>query len=325
MMTGLYPHSSGAIDNEHTYDPGLPTIAAILDSVGYHTAMIGKYDAYNTPQPGWDYWMAEASSTTYSNPKFNINGYTKTLFGNTTQIIIDSSDKILSTIDTPFFMIIAHQAPHKKVVPLPADEGMYASEQMPFPPNFFPYTDLYPSFLDDHAQYHDSAGVETDLENYYEGIQGIETNVTDIFDVLTARNLLNNTMMLFTADNGYLYGEHLLVGKGLPLEPSIKLPMFIRYPAWFATNTVVADPMVLQTDVAPSILEAAGINPAPYHFQGFSMHKLAKGHAKRDMILYENIKYATQEDPITPSLRTLRTAHYKYNRYQCTEKDRGIF
>ena len=77
IMTGLYPHSNGAYDNFNGYFANLPTIATILDSAGYHTAMIGKYHVYKSQQPGWDYWMAKIGETDYVDPQFNVNGVIK--------------------------------------------------------------------------------------------------------------------------------------------------------------------------------------------------------------------------------------------------------
>ena len=327
MMTGLYAHSNGSIDGDTPYFPWLPTIATILDSAGYHTGMIGKFGVYFVPQPGWDYWMGRTkfANGEYLDPKFNVNGIVKTIEGNVTQIITDTTYRLVSEIDTPFFVCIGHQAPHQPAIALPASEGIYASEEMPVPANFFPYNSFYPSFLYANVPPLTETVIVSDLEKYFECLKDIDRNIEDIFDVLSDRNLLDNTLLMFTSDNGFLFGEHALKGKELPYDPSIKLPMFIRYPAWFNANTLVKIPMGLTVDIAPTLLEAAGVNEEPYHFQGLSLHKLANGELTRDKMLYENIKYADTTGKFRPSIRSIRSNNYKYNLYFCEELTEEFF
>ncbi|MBA2408050.1 MAG: sulfatase-like hydrolase/transferase [Chitinophagales bacterium] len=327
IMTGLYPHNNGAYDNFEGYDLDLPTIGTILNSAGYHTAMIGKYDVYENPQPGWDYWMAKKGKTEYENAEWNVNGTDKLIPGHVTQIINDSSNKMVAKLDTPFMICIEHQTPHQPVIPLPQDVGKYADEPMPIPSNFVAFNYLYPSFLYQRPFYTEVDALAEDMQAYFEGIQGIEDNVDQIFKILTLRNLLQNTLIMYTGDNGIIQGEHLLRGKGLPYEPSMRVPMFIRYPEWFTPNTVSKKQIGLNIDIAPTLLEAAGIKAAPYKFPGYSLHQLELGNVKRDMFLFENIKifHPNDDESFTPSSRTIRTKSYKYNWYQCIEQTEEFF
>jgi phosphoglycerol transferase MdoB-like AlkP superfamily enzyme len=152
------------------------------------------------------------------------------------------------------------------------------------------------SFLyeDSSKLYLEKSKLKSDYEGYFEGILGIEDNTKDILDILTQRNLLENTMIIFMSDNGAIFGEHLLKGKGEAYEPSTHLPLFIRYPAWFSPNTVVnGDFFTLNIDIMPTILSAACIYPSSYHFQGTSLTKLLSGQVKRPEFLYETIKLAS--------------------------------
>jgi hypothetical protein len=135
-------------------------------------------------------------------------------------------------------------------------------------------------------------------------------------------------MIIFTGDNGSLYGEHLLAGKGLAYEPSIRLPLFIRYPEWFAAGTTTSDQLGLHIDLAPTILEAAGIDHSAYHFHGKSLHDLVTGQASRGLLMYENMKLYEDEgddEVATPSIRSVRSLHYKYVQYQCTSVTEEFF
>jgi arylsulfatase A-like enzyme len=328
IMTGLYPHNNGAYDNTAQYNSSLPTIATILDDAGYHTAMVGKFHVFYTPQPGWDYWFSKYGETDYSDPKFNYNGQSKTIPGHTATIINDSATAVLSTIDTPFLVNIGHMIAHKTIVPEPQYEGMYAQESMPMPSNFYKYQKDYPSFLYDRGFYLFEEQLEEDYEEYFEGLMSIEENLQDVFSILEARGILENTMIIFTSDNGSLYGEHLLAGKGVPYEPSIRQPLFIRYPAWFSPGTEVTASIGLHVDLASTICEAAGIDDQPYHFQGISLHDQATGEEIRNLMLFENIKLYPDEgddDLPTPSIRSVRDFQYKYNRYQCSTQTEEFF
>ena len=328
IMTGLYPHSNGAYDNISTYNSSLPTIASILHGAGYHTAMIGKFHAYYSPQPGWDYWLSKYGETDYTDPKFNYNGTTKIIYGHTTAIINDSSEAVLAAIDTPFFMNIGHLVAHKNIVPEPQYDGIYHNKAMPIPSDFYKYPKDYPSFLYERGYYLAQVQLNDDYEKYFEGVRSIDDNMDSIFSILQSRGLLGNTLIIFTSDNGSMYGEHLLAGKGVAYDPSIRQPMFIRYPAWFSPGTEIANSIGLHVDLAPTILEAAGIDATPYHFQGISLHKQATGELNRNLMLYENIKlYADEgnDDVPTPSIRSVRDFNYKYISYQCQSVTEEFF
>lgn len=202
---------------------------------------------------------------------------------------------------------------------------MYDNEVMPVPADIAPYSTLYPSFLYGTGPPLTESVLVKDLEKYFECLTDIDRNIDDIFQVLTDRNLLDNTVLLFTSDNGFMYGEHGIKGKELPYEPSIRLPMFIRYPKWFEPNTQVTIPMGLNVDIAPTLLEAAGIDSEPYQFQGVSLHQLATGEVQRDKMLYENIQYTIDLGQARPSMRGIRSNHFKYNRYFCEEQTEEFF
>ncbi|MEP7127928.1 MAG: sulfatase-like hydrolase/transferase [Chitinophagales bacterium] len=324
MMTGLYPHSNGAVDNCTFIQPGIKTLAQVLDSAGYHTGMIGKYHINTKKQIGWDYWFVTSRHIDYVDPTFYFNDTKQFKSGHVETIIYDTVQKYLSEVDTPFFVTIGHPSPHRPVVPLPQYEGIFAGIDMPVPENFFPFSAWYPSYLysDSGSIYNSEMQVEKDLQNYFSGILAVEDNVTDVFSILEERNLLNNTMIIFTSDNGAIYGEHMLIGKGKAFDPSIHLPLFIRYPAWYQPNTVVDNFFTLNIDIMPTILEVAKIDPDQYHMQGTSFQKQIAGEVQRNAFLFENIKLAIGtcediEDSFRPSIRGVITNDFKYVKNQC--------
>lgn len=325
LMTGLYPHSHGAVDNCAFIKPSIKTVAEILDGKGYHTGMIGKYHITTKKQDGWDYWFVTGRKIEYEDPTFYFNNTELSMTGHVENIINDSVHQFLSEVDTPFFVTIGHPSPHRPVVPLPQYDGIFENDTMPIPGNFYQFTSWYPSFLygDSTNIYDKDKELIKDYKNYYAGILAVEDNVTDIFNILQNRNLLNNTMIIFLSDNGANYGEHELKGKGKVYDPSIHLPLFIRYPSWYASNTVVdGNFFCLNIDIMPTILAAAKVSYESYHPQGTSLQKLISGQVTRDAFLFENIKLGNAtcdavEDSDNPSMRGVVTKDYKYVKSQC--------
>ncbi|MCY7410416.1 MAG: sulfatase-like hydrolase/transferase [Chitinophagales bacterium] len=328
ISTGLYPHNNGAIGNYGKYYMSLPTIAKVLDSVGYHTAFIGKPDHDTSPQPGWDYWFVTNGPTQYVNGQYWYFNQFQTIAGHRTKIIGDTAEKYVAKLDTPFFIEVSHQVPHRPVEPQDQYKLSLAGNDFPVPDNWPRYTWKFPSFLYERPYFTDSQKVKNDYELMYEGLLGAEDNVRGILDSLEARGILKNTIVILMGDNGAQYGEHQLSGKGLPSEASMRVPCYIRYPAFFNAGTLVTDQIGLNLDIFPTILDAVGIK-TDYHLQGMSLKDLANGNAARDLFMYENIKIdvpnADDDTTITPSLRTIRSHNYKYNKYYCLHETEEFF
>ncbi len=314
LLTGLYPHKNGARNNGFTPDSTLIQLQSILKTNGYRTGFVGKYDWATDPQQGWDYWFASIGED-YSNAQFNYNGVVRSYFGHKTDIITDSAVGFLldEPADTPFFLMVSHLAPHTPFQPRQQDDSLYDSIPMPIPDNFYFFQHNYPSFLRDfHFYIQDTIDLDTTLRLYYQMLAGVEASVQRIFSKLTSRNFLDNTMVIFTSDNGHLWGEHQLQVKRLAYEESSKVPLFIRFPAWFPISGIVNDQFALNVDLAPTILDAAGIDPSVYNFDGISLKQLYDGSVNRSSIYYEVLSNET-----LPALRQVRDKNYAYTYYYC--------
>ena len=314
IMTGLYPHKNGAIDNSHAIYPDLPTLSTILDQSGYNTAMIGKY-FLEPPQPGFDYWLF--AEPEYVDAKYNYNGDFKIIPGHNTDVLTDSALAFLDKNQGPFYMWLAYHAPHDSAIAQPQFQGIYAGDPMPIPDNTDPYTINFPSFLE-HLPPHGYLTlpeIAPAYERYYETLAGIDQAVGAVLNKLEALNILDNTMVIFTSDNGSLFGEHSLYEKRFAYDPSMRVPLFIRYPSWFADNTIVESDMALNIDIAPTILDAAGIEDT-FNFDGVSLKNIAEGSIGRKDMLYENL-YRLSGAYVFPYIRAVRSFQYKYIFYGC--------
>jgi arylsulfatase A-like enzyme len=141
--------------------------------------------------------------------------------------------------------------------------------------------------------------VKADLEAYFECLVGMDHNLNRILDTMEELNVLNNTLIIFISDNGFFFGEHQFSGKLWPYEESIRVPIFLRYPAWFSPGTVITEQLATNADIAPTILDAAGISNQ-YGMDGFSLHDLYTGSKKRDAFLIESIQTANDKTPGFP-------------------------
>jgi arylsulfatase A-like enzyme len=132
----------------------------------------------------------------------------------------------------------------------------------------------------------------------------VDENVGRVLDFLDKNGLTENTVIVYTSDNGFFLGEHGLFDKRLMYEPSIRVPMMVRFPARVKAGRVDTAHMVLNIDVAPTLLELAGV-PVPVWMHGRSWLPLLEGRETswRDALLYE---------------------YYEYPAVHCVRKNRGV-
>jgi N-acetylglucosamine-6-sulfatase len=327
IFTGLYPHKNGCYNNQTSYKEGLPTIGTILHDKGYYTAMIGKFlfpSLPNDPEPGWDLWMAQ-DKWAKINPRYNHNGVQIKPKGHEMDIVTDTAIHIFATHtdQQPLLMMVNYLSPHVEYVPKEEDDGAFSNEVMPFPPNFYGYQDNYPSFYNTltGSTYTNADTLNADLEAYFEVMLGLDKDIGRLLDTIEALGKLDNTLIMFVSDNGYFFGEHLLKGKKLAHEPSIRVPLYARYPKWFSPGSINTNQLVTNLDIAPTILAAAGIANT-YGMDGFSLYDLYTGAKKRDAFYIEQIQSVIDE---YPDFRAVRSKKYKYNYYYCTDPAEEFF
>ncbi|MBA3648585.1 MAG: sulfatase-like hydrolase/transferase [Chitinophagales bacterium] len=328
MLTGLYPHNNGAYNNEKPYRDDLPTTGSLLHDKGYYTAMLGKYlypALPNEPHPGWDFWMA-ADKWAKINPRYNRNGTEIYPKGHEMDILTDTAIHYFATrADTqPLFLMLCYLSPHKEWIPEPEDSGIFANASMPFPSNFYKYADNYPSWYDtlsSKVSYSDSDSLRTDLEAYLEVVYGLDGEIGRLLDTLQAMDKLDNTLILFVSDNGFFFGEHTLKSKNLAQEESIRVPVYVRYPQWFAPGSIDSSQLITNLDIAPTILAAADI-PDTFGMPGFSLKDLYDGIQQRDAFYIELIQDTLEN---YPDFRAVRSKQYKYIHYFCTAPAEEFF
>jgi arylsulfatase A-like enzyme len=162
-----------------------------------------------------------------------------------------------------------------------------------------------------------------DLLNYFRVIAGADENVGRLLKALDEAGLSEDTMVIYASDNGYHLGEHGIGDKRSAYEVSMRVPLLVRYPRLGRTGTV--DGMALNIDLAPTMLDFAGV-PVPPEMQGRSWRPLLEGRAARirDAFLYEyffsykditDYEIQTANCPITPTIAAVRTETAKLIKY----------
>lgn len=321
IFTGKYPHHNGFIYNTQTYDTATLTIARILRENGYYTGLVGKFiNSFNAfPSSDFNYYCAYDGQGNYAPKVFDLNGTDTLLNENVSVAINDFAIHFLQSVppDKPFFLMLTPKAPHPAYVAYPGYANAYHSETVAFPSNFSGYTKNYPSYIYfDNLYQSDSAGCVDDIQTYYEDLIGAEAGLDSVFTILENQNILDSTLIIFTSDNGVFIGEHHMQKKRLAYEESMHVPLFVRYPEWFAPHTVVSNEMSLNIDLFATLLDAASVTDT-FNDDGISLRELATGQQHRKEFLFEYFRDSIQ--PGIPDFRAVRSLEYKYIRSSCDQ------
>jgi N-acetylglucosamine-6-sulfatase len=343
ILTGLYAHNHGVADNYHRVPDHLIFFPQYLQAAGYETAFIGKWHMggeIDDPQRGFDHWLAFKGQGTYwpdgrgatrvvpqtRYDGFNIDGRRVPQRGYITDELTDYALRWLEgrAGRRPFFLYLSHKAVHSDFVPADRHAGRYRDR--PFSPTATlegaQADPLKPMWL--RNQRNSRHGVDFgynledyDLESYAkryaETLLAVDESLGRVLAFLEGRGLLERTLVVYMGDNGFHLGEHGLIDKRTAYEPSIRVPLLLHCPAALPRGAAM-EQLVANIDLAPTLLEAAGLEPPP-HLDGRSFWALARGEERpwRDALLYE---YAWEWNyPYTPTIHAVRTERRKYIRY----------
>lgn len=315
ILTGCYSGLHGIRGNSEKkgaieqLNPDLPTFPQLLQQAGYQTALIGKYHIRQDPV-GFDEWRILPGQGVYFDPEFIENGVRTKYEGYVTDIITDKALYFLKQIDEsrPFCLLYQHKAPHRPFTPAPRHAHMYDEIEFPHPETYDDdYATRRVAKLAKDMKFENSlAGDYNDLpenltdeekkewifqrfvKDHYRAVYGVDENLGRVLDFLDERGLTGDTLIIYTSDNGYFLGEYGWYDKRFMYEPSLRIPLVMRYPR-LGFRGMVSDRMVLNVDIAPTILDLAGI-PVPDHMHGRSLRPLLEGNTAdnwRESIYYE--------------------------------------
>ncbi len=280
FLTGKYNHTNGITDNNTPLPATAVTHATLLRAAGYKTAYIGKWHMgeQRGQRPGFDYSASFVGQGNYMNCPVEINGVLTPTTGWIDDVDTDFAiDWIKKNHDQPFSMVVGFKSPHgpRGGKNLPDRlRDLYAGETSRPVPNSTAHaiysspnavTGKYPTGLSENATHLD----------YLRHITGADENLGRLLDALDSLGLTDDTVVVYTTDNGYYLGEHGLGDKRSLYEESLRIPMLVRYPRLFPKGQV-QDAMVLNIDLAPTFLDLAGV-AIPPDMQGVSWKQVAAG------------------------------------------------
>jgi arylsulfatase A-like enzyme len=330
FLTGVYSHSTGATTNDENQVPArFPMVSDVLREHGYETAFIGKSHVGGALlDREWDYYFGFKGQADYLNPEIvegskGHYGEPKAYHEYVDDLLTRKAvEWVQSRGEKPFCLFLWFYAPHAPFYRPRRMLERFNGEKVDVPENFNDDLKGYPGKARAVAEADNKIGttavftddprsIEELVKDHYAGVESNDENVGQVLAVLTARGQLDETVVMLSSDHGFFLGEHTFYDKRLMYEPSIRIPMMIRYPSLIPAGTV-RDEMVLNIDAPATLLELAGLQVAPT-MQGRSFLPLARGQSvadwRRDW-LYEYYEYPGFEN-VRPH-RGVRTERYKY-------------
>ncbi len=318
-LTGRYNHVNGIASNFRPFPVDNVTHASLLRAAGYTTAYVGKWHMDSQRErPGFDHHYSYTGHARYWDPTFIVDGKDTPTKGWIDDISTDYAIEFLTSQkgrDKPWSMVVGFKSPHGPFEPPERAKDRFEGEEARVTPNLSisaPYMGLAASrrAIDPAAK-----TVPASL-NYFRCISAADDCLGRLLDALDDLDLAKNTVVIYTSDNGFYLGEHGLGDKRSAYDESLRVPLLVRYPALGAkARGRVVDEMVLNLDLAQSLLDFAGVS-APKQMQGLSWRLLLTGEATgwRQSWFYEYFA-ENQKNSRVPDITAVRTADAKLIKY----------
>ena len=318
-LTGLYNHESGngIASNFRPFPVNNVTHATLMRAAGYTTAYVGKWHmGSQRERPGFDHHATYVGHGRYEDCPYIVDGKNVPTTGwvddVATEYAIDFIKK-QKTSAKPWSLILGFKTPHQPWEPPARAKDLYAGQLARTVPN----TNTPPIYWPNPARAKKPVPLKmpTNL-GYFRCVNAMDECVGRLLKALDQSGFSSNTIVVFTSDNGFYLGAHATGDKRSAYEESLRVPFIVRYPALGGkARGRVVDKMVLNLDLAPSLLDFAGV-PAPKEMQGDSWRPLLTGENVpwRQSWFYE---YFTENQKGTrvPDITAVRTVDAKLVKY----------
>lgn len=338
LLCGQYERRHGIGDFEKAFTPEQweQTYPALLRAAGYHTGFIGKFGVGNAKAIAamaaeFDYWRGlPGQAGPFIDPKDPSRTHATARFGEQALEFIRNAPA-----DKPMCLSLSFSAPHardgkpREFEPDSRDEARYADSEVTVPlkasERFF--EQLPPVAKNSEGRVRWTRRFDTPerfkqtVRDYLRLMAGIDREVGRIRQLLEERGLAKNTVIIFTSDNGFFFGERGLADKWLMYEESIRVPLIVydpRLPS--ARRGTMVDQLALNIDIAPTLLEVAEVK-APTAMQGKSLMPLLSAQVVSDWrtdFFYEHHFGERRPQPI-PATEGVRGTRWKYTRWTSAE------
>jgi arylsulfatase A-like enzyme len=314
FLTGQYTHVNGIMTNSKPFPETAITHATLLRDAGYETAYFGKWHMgeQKGKRPGFNHSASFIGQGKYQDCPFEINGVMTDTKGWVDDVTTDLAINWLkSNKSQPFNMVVGYKSPHNKRGQdnLPDRlRNLYAGKTTRKTPNCDIAAPYHKPFTEeDKATGRGLSANEVHLD-YLRHVKGIDENLGRLLDTLDELKLTEDTVVVYSSDNGYFLGERGLGDKRALYEEGIRIPFIVRYPKQFPEGALV-DEMVINQDLAPTYLDLAGLT-ANSGMHGVSFKSLAEG-KKPENWRKSFLSYYRKELGDTPTCRAIRTENAK--------------
>ena len=341
ILTGTYSHVNGVTTLETLWDARQPTFVSVLGDAGYQTAVVGKWHlghgGIHDPH-GFDHWIVLPDQGEYHDPSFLTAAGPVRLAGYATDLITDLAIDWLDGRDRarPFCLLVHHKAPHRSWEPAERHLGRFAEATLDVPPGFdddhagqapaarearMGMADLRPEDLkmpvppglgeDDEARWR----WRRFIEDYLACVAALDDSVGRLLAWLDDAGIAEDTVVVYTSDQGFFLGEHGWFDKRFMYDESLRMPLLVRYPREIPAGSS-SGAMALNLDFAPTFCDLAGV-PVPPFMQGRSLRPLLRGERPPDWRTSMYYRYWMHLDSVhrVQAHYGVRTARHKLVRY----------
>ena len=307
ILTGTYNHVNGVTSNSSKFDSRRPTYVSLLQQAGYQTYISGKWHlghgGIHDPR-GFDRWAVLEEHGTYHDPEFLTYDGRYTRKGYTTDVITEQALEWLDERDPgrPFCMLIQHKAPHREWEPAERHATLYDDRDIVEPPTLRDdyvgrgrpageaTMTLRRDLTDEDLKAFVPEGLSDDEElrwkyrrfitDYLRCVAALDENVAAVLDWLDKRGIAEDTIVVYTSDQGFFLGDHGWYDKRFMYEESLRMPFLVRYPREIPAGSTSAA-LALNVDFGPTFLDYAGV-PMPSSMQGRSLRPVLSGQPPAD-------------------------------------------
>ena len=349
ILSGTYSHINRAPSIYSEFDYRVRTFPEVLQECGYQTALYGKWHLGRSERSlprGFDDFRIYPDQGDYIDPVMIGPAGEEQIPGYATDIVTRQSLDFIDRRDPehPFCLLVHHKAPHRPWIPHPRYEHLYEAGTIPEPETMWDdhatrsevvrevamnlddlrptdYKDELPAELEGETEEARRARAswkyQRYMRDYLRCVQAVDDSIGEILDHLDQEGLGENTLVVYTSDQGFFLGDHGWFDKRLMLDESLTMPMLLRWPAQIPAGSRVSD-IVSNVDFAATLLEAAGRSASDLpDQQGRSFLPQLRGEEVPDWRQAVYYRYWEHDYPEhhAPAHYGVRTPTHKYIHY----------
>lgn len=304
ILTGKYSHKNGVRILRQPFNGSQFTVQSAFQKAGYQTGLFGKWHLETLPT-GFDDFKVLPVQGRYKDPEFIEKGKDSIVIheGWTTDIITQMTENFLENRDSdkPFMVMTHFKATHDPWDSRHPYDTLWQNETLPEPPNLYDDYEnrseaakrttlkleminqpTYPHKRLPNATWQEQRGYiyQQYIKSFLRCGRVLDENIGKLIAFLKEKGLYENTIIVYTADQGHFLGEHGFFSKRFMYDEALRMPLIIRYPEYIKPQSVNED-MIINADFAPTLMDMAGI-PIPEDVQGRSFLPNIKGNTPED-------------------------------------------